>query len=81
MELTLPREGLVSILAADPKAWCSLRKNSSNAPWKDLVISSDTTCYAHCDEAMHSKTERHASRGPAIKLLAGEHEDRGQTTP
>ena len=80
MELTLPREvtqdwhqtfseGLVSILSADPKAWCSLRKNSSIAPCKDLVISSDTTCYAHCDEAMHSKTERHASRGPAIKLL------------
>ena len=58
-------------LSADPKAWCSLRKNSSNVPWKDLVISSDTTCYAHCDEAMHSKTERHAStRDPiAIKLL------------
>ena len=70
MELTLPREVLVSILSADPKAWCSLRKNSSIAPWKDLVISSDTTCYAQCDEAMHSKTERHASRGPiAIKLL------------
>ena len=44
MELTLPREVLVSILSADPKAWCSLRKNSSIAPWKDLVISSDTTC-------------------------------------